>query len=117
MIKSEKGFTFVEVMLSLVVLTIVFLMLSSSFMNGIGIIRSSQNKREALNTVQSELNRSILRTSGTNRNITLVFREHHEEENAIPIQIPALLIEETAEYSFNNEIRDITLEFYEVIAE
>ncbi|MFW5981591.1 MAG: PulJ/GspJ family protein [Halanaerobiaceae bacterium] len=114
MLKSEDAFTFLEVMLSLVLLAIVFTMLSSSFMNGIGVIQHNQRKTETLNQVQSNLNNSILSTTGNTENVTLVFKENEDDEG-IDFSIDALLISERDTYTFKSSSRDIKLEYYEVV--
>ncbi len=114
MYKNDSGFTFIEVMLSLVLLAIVGTILSSVFMNNIGVIQISKNRSNALNTVKNEINHSILDYNGLSQSITLVFNEGLSDE--ISIDIDGQLISETESYTtLNGDSSDVTLEYIEVV--
>ena len=113
MFKSEAGFTFVETMLSLLILAIVFTLLSTIFINGIGIIQLSQIKTDALNRAQNSISQSILATNGNNQNVTLVFNEGQTDE--ISFNIDSLLITETESYTRRGNTNEITIQYLEVV--
>lgn len=114
MFKSEAAFTFIEVMLSLVLLAIVFTMLNSSFINGLGVIQINQQKSKSLNQVQSNLNNSILSTRGNDETVTLQFTGDEDDEDTV-ISIDALLISERDTCTFKSSTNEVILEYYEVV--
>lgn len=92
---KNKGFTLIETMMAIAVLSIIVLVFSGSFSSGIRSIKQSRDEIEALHKAQSVLeNKIALNSSDRNQKLNLIF------ENDKSIEVFGSVIEKNGVRTF-----------------
>ncbi|MEJ6950046.1 type II secretion system protein [Natronospora cellulosivora (SeqCode)] len=111
--KEKKGFTLIEIMLSLVILATISIVISLYFVNGMNNLRVSMERQNAINSVSSTMNKNIMQNiNSIEDEIEILFNNNGSE---ISLKASGKIFEELE--TFNNEdgISTISLSYFKAV--
>lgn len=100
MLKKNDGFTFIEIILTIVILGIISIAVIPGMIMGLKGIITEGNKEAAIYNAQSEIDRLIAVDSSNTDELIIIFSEGESDEKEVTMK--GELLEVTSNYVTNN---------------